>query len=75
MEIKDLFLFVMSRLVRGIGMTLALVNAVYSIWCFFLSQKLNYIFSELVLGDWCFIGCGLYEFALKYIYDELGYYR
>jgi len=22
------------------------------------------------LGDWYFIGCGLYEFALKYICDE-----
>lgn len=50
MDIKDLFLFVMSRLVCGIGMTLALVSAVYSIWCFFLSQKLNYIFLQLVFG-------------------------
>lgn len=71
MNVKDFFLLIISRLICGIGMTLALVSTVYSIWCFFFSQKPYHLLFGFLGVIGFFIGYGFYKFALKYVYDEL----
>ncbi len=71
MNVKGFFLLIMSRFICGIGMTLSLVSTVYSIWCFFFSQKPYHLLVGFLGVIGFFIGYGLYKLALKYVYDEL----
>ncbi len=70
MKIKIIFLIMISRLVRGIGMGLGTSAIAFIIWFFFFSvDEYKYFWAFLAILQF-FVGYLMYRFAYSYIYDE-----
>lgn len=70
MNIKVVFLAILSRLIRGAGMGLGVSGVVFTIWFFFLSSgESRYIWGMFSIAEF-FAGYLIYRFACKYVYDE-----
>ncbi|WP_404684860.1 hypothetical protein [Raoultella terrigena] len=70
MKIKIIFLVILSRLIRGVGMGLGVSGIAFTIWFFFLSSsESRYIWGMFSIAEF-FAGYLIYRFAYTYVYDE-----